>query len=167
MSATSLKFTYEKDRLTPYEQHMNNVANILQSYRNDPYVFVAPCLEQDKKENDIVWKNFADCCTSIKRDKEHVYYYITKRVVNQEEDNEEDDEEKDNEKEKEAIFPASMSKYDIIKLYKDYIHTFVTCCMCKSNRSLLEKNIPNQFYILYCANCFCTMPVEKIKLYPV
>ena len=146
------KYIYERVKGETYHKHMERMRGILDTHMIIPLNVVVP--EIEKEGNILVWKNFHKCCESIMRDKEHVYYYLTGEILqdmNSEELN----------------LPAKFTKLDVIKLYKTYLNEFVTCCMCKSNKSILEKETINRFYILYCASCYCVIPVEKVALFPI
>lgn len=146
------KYIYERVKGETYHEHMERMGRILQTRMLTPLNVVVP--EIEKTDDNLVWKNFHHCCESIMRDKEHVYYYFTGEMLQ-------------NMNSEELKLPTKFTKLEVIKLYKTYLNEFVTCCMCKSNKSILEKEMSNRFYILYCASCYCVIPVEKVPLFPV
>ena len=154
MSTSPTKYTYEKQKSDTYYQHMDKIGELLRQRNEIDFNntdIVEPSVEH-VKDNYLLWTNFRTCCDAIWRDPQHVYYFFTDSILSHDET---------------YVVMNNFNEKKLHDMYKKYLSTFVTCCMCKSNKTILQKDNVNKFYVLYCANCYCVIPVEKIGLYPV
>mmetsp|Transcript_30570 Transcript_30570/g.46824 ORF Transcript_30570/g.46824 Transcript_30570/m.46824 type:complete len:152 (+) Transcript_30570:321-776(+) len=100
-----------------------------------------------------LWINFQEICTMMQRSSEHVFSFFMAELGT---------EGSIDGNQRLVIRGKYVSKY-IESLLRKYVVEYVTCQMCRSPNTTLEKDSGSRLYFLQCKDCGSSRSVAQIR----
>lgn len=148
---------YDRKADYTYEELLDRVVDILQAKN--------PSLVEKKKRNikppqlqllsskKTLWVNFQEICTMMQRSPEHVYQFFMAELGT---------EGSIDGNQRLIIRGKYVPKY-IESLLRKYVVEYVTCEMCRSPNTDLQRDGASRLYFLHCRDCGSSRSVAPIR----
>lgn len=149
--------TYDRKADYTYDELLDKVVDLLQT--NNPALVekkkrnIKPPQMQMLTSKKTMWVNFQEICSMMQRAPDHVMAFFFAELGT--------DGNMDG-NQRLIIRGKYVPKY-IESLLRKYVVEYVTCEMCRSPNTALEKNSKTRLYILNCADCGSTRSVAPIR----
>ena len=155
----------EEERPDPYDRHADYTYTELLDRLLYTIQTHNPHLVEKKRRNikppqltllsskKTLWVNFQEICTMMQRDSQHVYAFFMAELGT---------EGSIDGNQRLVIRGKYVPKY-IESLLRKYVVEYVTCEMCRSPNTSLEKDSHSRLYFLHCNDCGSRRSVAPIK----
>jgi len=155
--AQEVEDPYDRKAEYTYEELLDRVVDILQTKN--------PSLVEKKKRNikppqlqllsskKTLWVNFQEICTMMQRSPEHVYQFFMAELGT---------EGSIDGNQRLIIRGKYVPKY-IESLLRKYVVEYVTCEMCRSPNTDLQRDGASRLYFLHCRDCGSSRSVAPIR----
>eukprot|EP00918_Siedleckia_nematoides_P102889 GHVU01224682.1.p1 GENE.GHVU01224682.1~~GHVU01224682.1.p1 ORF type:complete len:226 (+),score=56.53 GHVU01224682.1:116-793(+) len=105
----------------------------------------------------IAWMNFSTICASMNRPQEHVRQFVLSELGTL------GDIARDGSYDGQLILKGKFGPKHFESLLRKYIKEYVTCTMCKSPNTTMEKDSKTRLYTMVCHACNANKTVTTIK----
>ena len=148
---------YDRKAEYTYDELLERIVSLLQKHNPD--------LVEKKRRNikppqltllsskKTLWVNFQEICTMMQRNPEHVYQFFMAELGT---------EGSIDGNQRLVIRGKYVPKY-IESLLRKYVVEYVTCEMCRSPNTTLERDSHSRLYFLNCKDCGSSRSVAPIK----
>lgn len=142
-------FNYEMLLTRLFNTLRENNPNLIE--RKNPFILKAPQVSALSHKR-TVWSNFKEICLQLKRPPEHISDFFTTELII------------DASLVKDTlIFQKRVSYKQVRDLLTKYIIEYVSCGLCKTLDTCLNKDSSTRSYMLVCNDCHSTRIVNTIK----
>eukprot|EP00919_Chromeraceae_sp_WS-2016_P034727 GHVR01082238.1.p1 GENE.GHVR01082238.1~~GHVR01082238.1.p1 ORF type:complete len:217 (+),score=28.36 GHVR01082238.1:44-694(+) len=147
---------FEKGAVYAYTDLLKRVQKIIQIQNGD----LAAKKKMSVKPPNIVrvstkkvgWTNFEEICKSLNRSSDHLVQFVLVELATD-----------GSVAGPQLTLKGKFSTKHIESLLRRYIREYVTCKMCSSSNTTLEKDSATRLQVLRCAACQCYRTVVPIK----
>ena len=101
----------------------------------------------------VAWVNFQENCTSMDRPTDHVYQFVLAEFGT----------EGSIAGDGQLILKGRFMPKHAESLLRKYIREYVTCEMCKSVKTKMERDSSTRLHMVHCANCGASRASASIK----
>jgi|LakMenEpi03Aug12_release.lakeMendotaPanAssembly.Ray.scaffolds.fasta_scaffold18050_11 translation initiation factor 2 subunit 2 len=146
------KHSYSESETKTYIGRLRNVYTKMQDNKVEKQVIVSAPIIEILGNKKSVFVNFFNICDSIRRDPEHVSKFIMSEISSQTTVN----------SNKQLVMKGYFSSKKIDTVIKKYIDGYVTCFMCNSFDTFIERDKIIRIDFMHCCNCNASRCVKNI-----
>merc|ERR1719161_2105601 len=148
---------FEKGNVYPYDELLTRLYQIIED-KNPAlgaakrYLMKPPQMVRVGSKK-VAWVNFQENCTMMDRPVDHVYQFVLAEFGT----------EGSIAGDGQLILKGRFMPKHAESLLRKYIKEFVTCGMCKSGDTVLERDQSSRLYMVNCSNCGASRNAATIK----
>eukprot|EP01055_Gregarina_sp_Pseudo9_P002380 Gregarina_sp_Pseudo_9__2379@NODE_2684_length_911_cov_73_149083_g2461_i0_p1_GENE_NODE_2684_length_911_cov_73_149083_g2461_i0NODE_2684_length_911_cov_73_149083_g2461_i0_p1_ORF_typecomplete_len233_score17_15eIF5_eIF2B/PF01873_17/4_4e03eIF5_eIF2B/PF01873_17/1_6e35Lar_restr_allev/PF14354_6/0_055Elf1/PF05129_13/5_2e02Elf1/PF05129_13/0_45_NODE_2684_length_911_cov_73_149083_g2461_i083781 len=141
----------------PYEVLLNRIQHLIAKHNPDlqgnrKYTIKPPQVSRVGSRR-VAWTNFKEICNIMQRSQEHVCQFVLAELGT----------EGSIAGEGQLVLKGRYGTKHIESLLRKYITEYVTCSMCRSPQTTLERDSRTRLYTISCAACGANRSVSVIK----
>lgn len=140
-----------------YEDLLNRIQELINKHNIDlciskKYTIKPPQVVRVGSKK-VAWINFKEICTIMNRNEEHVFHFVLAELGT----------EGSIAGEGQLVLKGKYGPKHIEALLRKYITEYVTCQMCKSPNTTMEKDSRTRLFHQHCSACGANRSVTTIK----
>lgn len=148
---------FERGAVYPYEELLHRIQDLINKHNIDlciskKYTIKPPQVVRVGSKK-VAWINFKEICTIMNRNEEHVFHFVLAELGT----------EGSIAGEGQLVLKGKYGPKHIEALLRKYITEYVTCQMCKSPNTTMEKDSRTRLFHQHCSACGANRSVTTIK----
>ncbi|SOV14717.1 eukaryotic translation initiation factor 2 beta subunit, putative [Plasmodium sp. gorilla clade G2] len=148
---------FERGAVYPYDELLHRIQDLINKHNIDlciskKYTIKPPQVVRVGSKK-VAWINFKDICTIMNRNEEHVFHFVLAELGT----------EGSIAGEGQLVLKGKYGPKHIEALLRKYITEYVTCQMCKSPNTTMEKDSRTRLFHQHCNACGAKRSVTTIK----
>ncbi|SBS82756.1 eukaryotic translation initiation factor 2 subunit beta, putative [Plasmodium ovale] len=148
---------FERGEVYKYEELLHRIQELVNKHNIDlciskKYTIKPPQVVRVGSKK-VAWINFKDICTIMNRNEEHVFHFVLAELGT----------EGSIAGEGQLVLKGKYGPKHIEALLRKYITEYVTCQMCKSPNTAMEKDSRTRLFHQHCNACGAMRSVTTIK----
>ncbi|CTQ40974.1 translation initiation factor eIF-2 beta subunit [Babesia microti strain RI] len=148
---------FEKDAIYPYEELLTRIQTLISNHSvdlsgNKRYTIKPPQVVRVGSKK-VAWINFKDICQIMNRNQDHVHQFVLSELGT----------EGSIAGDGQLVLKGKYGPKHIEALLRKYITEYVTCQMCKSPNTTMERDSRIRLFNQHCEACGAYRTVTTIK----
>ncbi|ORM40848.1 Eukaryotic translation initiation factor 2 subunit beta [Babesia sp. Xinjiang] len=148
---------FVRGHIYPYEELLTRVQTLINTHSHDlsgnkKYTIRPPQVVRVGSKK-VAWINFKDLCTVMRRSTDHVHQFVLSELGT----------EGSIAGDGQLVLKGKYGPKNIESLLRKYITEYVTCSMCKSANTTMERDSRARLFTQHCEACGANRSVNPIK----